>query len=76
MLAILIASGLAIAVVIAFGLMRAPRLTDDQVQQLVDEYWVCEFLGDEPRAHELWRDLDREGIVMRVTDDGVKWERR
>jgi hypothetical protein len=55
---------------------RLPPLTDDQVQQLVDEYWVCEFLGDTVRSGELFRDLDREGITLYATDDGAKWERR
>jgi hypothetical protein len=56
-------------------LMRLPPLTDDEVQELVDEYWVCEILDDSQRANEVLRLLQRHGIVVRYTDDGARWER-
>lgn len=54
----------------------APPLTNDQVQELVDEFIANERVGDFDRATEIFRNLSREGVTLRVTDDGVSWERR
>lgn len=76
MLAGLIALGFVLAGAAWLWKHRLPPLTDEQVQELVDEYWVCEFLGDTPRANELFCYLDRQGIAVFATDDGARWERR
>jgi hypothetical protein len=68
----------ALVALLALGYLwttRAPRLTDDQVRSLVDEYLIAEALDDDVRAHEIWRDLRCEGVTLRCSAGGVTWER-